>query len=99
MAMHYVPNVDPNELATEHVRWADLHANVSRVTARALTKYEDRRAPCVRIGYCSPRFGGGPLERFFTPVLQAHDRSALEITCYAFSDVYDEATRTMMAEC
>lgn len=96
MALHYIPDVDPNTVLAEHVAWADRHADVPRVTAHSLTnsRIAKRR---LRVGYCSPRFGSGPLERFFTPVLQAHDQSAFEITCFAFSDMYDDATRVMMA--
>jgi len=96
MAVHYVPDADPDAVFAEHVKWAAQHANVAQTDAQGMSNLRIAKRR-LRVGYCSPRFGGGPLERFFTPVLRAHDRSEFEITCFAFSDVYDDATRTMMA--
>lgn len=95
MALHHIPDMDPLLVVAEHIQWAATHANVPAVAVRDLrnSRIAGRR---LRIGYCSPRFGGGPLERFFLPLLRAHDRRGFEVVCFAFSDVYDAATRKMI---
>ena len=96
MTLHHVPDADPEAVLAEHLKWARMHADVPVMAAHAMrnTRVPTRR---LRIGYCSPRFGSGPLERFFLPVLRAHDRRDFEITCFAFSDVYDEGAQKMMS--
>jgi predicted O-linked N-acetylglucosamine transferase (SPINDLY family) len=60
-----------------------------------------RRAPPgrLRVGYLSPRFGAGPLENLFLPVLEAHDRRAFDITLYSAFRHDDPAARRMRAAC
>jgi len=62
----------------------------------AFPNERDRERP-LAVGYVSPRFCAGPLERFFLPLLAAHDRSRVRVTCYATSSARDRTTELMRA--
>jgi len=70
------------EMLESHVEWdsvygaegrAHIYPHVSRSGA-------DKR---LRIGYVSPDFRRHPVCYFFEPILANHDRSAVEVYCYA----------------
>ncbi len=52
----------------------------------------------LRIGYVSPDFRRHPVNRFFEPLLAAHDREAFEIFCYAQVNTPDDVTRRLQAQ-
>ncbi len=97
MALHYVEPIDPEQLLAEHVAWATRIVAGEPLQTAARTAFANPRDPArpLRVGYVSPRFCGGPLERFFLPLLEAHDCGLFHVTCYATSGVRDAATEAM----
>jgi predicted O-linked N-acetylglucosamine transferase (SPINDLY family) len=96
MALFHVLPADHEALYAEHVAWAARHAMVTPMPRSAFANRRELRRR-LKIGYVSPRFGGGPLAHFFLPLLEAHDRDAVHATCYAVSSTNDEATQAMRA--
>lgn len=91
MALHYVQGMTPEAMFEEHLEYGRRHA---RPQAHHGRPRPDRRRR-IRVGYLSPRFGGGPLAHFVLPLLRHHDRSRFEIFCYATSSESDVATVEM----
>jgi predicted O-linked N-acetylglucosamine transferase (SPINDLY family) len=78
--LHFLPNLDPQMLFTEHKRWARIHAPVSLAKAsHSNDPNPDRR---LRIGYISPDFCSHPVAYFFEPLLDGHDPEAFEVFGY-----------------
>jgi predicted O-linked N-acetylglucosamine transferase (SPINDLY family) len=73
------------EAVAEHRRWAERHAARRPSPAPAAVAVPRRASTLsrLRIGCLSPRFGAGPLARFFLPVLEHHDRGRVEILLYS----------------
>lgn len=70
----------PAEIARAHGEWGDQtarDANAAPVPARPL---EDRR---LRVGYVSPDFRRHSVAYFIEPVLEHHNRDAVEVFAYA----------------
>lgn len=80
----------PDEMLNEQRQW-DLaqgaagraHPMPARTQEERLKGLAGRR---LRIGYVSPDFRKHPVGYFFEPLLKAHDKSRLEIFCYANHD-------------
>jgi protein O-GlcNAc transferase len=74
----------------EHVAWGHRHAGrVVAATPRITDPRPDRR---LRVAYLSPDFRDHSVRQFIEPVLIAHDRSAVEVVCYACGRRRDAAT-------
>lgn len=81
LTLNYLSGQDPAQTFAEHCRWGELHA--APTTDRSAfpnSRNPDRR---LRIGYLSPDFRAHSVAYFIEPILAAHDRSAVEIFCYA----------------
>jgi protein O-GlcNAc transferase len=91
--LHYDPEVDAQQLFSEHAWWGERHAAPLR---RCRRPHENSRAVGrrLRVGYVSPDFRAHPVSRFFEPILRAHDRRSLHVTCY--SDVKEPDAITQM---
>ncbi|MEP7184101.1 MAG: tetratricopeptide repeat protein [Betaproteobacteria bacterium] len=96
MALHHADPAGHDALHAEHVAWVTHHASAEAMPRAAFGNDRDS-ARRLTIGYVSPRFSGGPLAHFFLPLQEAHDRDAFDVTCYATSDVADDATAAMRA--
>ncbi len=96
-ALNCVPEVDRGSVAAEHRRWAQVHTRPATATDTA-THYNDpdpkRR---LRIGYVSPDFRRHSAGYFIEPVLAAHDPAAVEVFCYASSNLRDEVSERLRA--
>ena len=81
-AMAFVPGVTDAQLDVEARRWGQRHADPlsAPVIAHANDRDLDRR---LRVGYVSPDFADHVVGRNVLPLLQRHDRAAVEVTCYA----------------
>ncbi len=83
-ALHYIPEMSSQEIARRHVAWAERHMDGlgGRPETRAYpnTPDPDRR---LRVGYVSPDFRWHAVSDFLMPLLTSHDRTQVEITCYA----------------
>ncbi len=89
--LHYLPEADPRMIYEEHRLWERQHAPAA---PRGLAAWDNDRDPGrrLRVGYLSPDFRRHSVAFFFEPLLEAHDRGAVEPILY--SDVIrpDEVT-------
>jgi protein O-GlcNAc transferase len=95
MNLHYQPSLDNQALFEEHRRWADRHAPLSLArTEHANDRSPDRR---LRIGYVSADFRTHPVAYFFEPLLEGHDRRAVEVFAYSQVACPDPVTWRLQA--
>ena len=92
-ALNCVAEVDRGAAAAEHRRWAEVHAR----PAAAAHDNDPNPQRRLRIGYVSPDFRRHSAAYFIEPVLAAHDPAAVEVFCYACSDLRDEVSDRLRA--
>lgn len=80
--------VDGETNLQEHVR---IGSRLTPAAGIAFTQSVDRDRP-LRIGYLSPDFYRHPLVSFFEPMLKAHRRDHVHVTCYSNVKRPDEVT-------
>ncbi len=90
LTLAYEPH-DPAMVFAEHRRHEDRFARPHYAAARphGNSPDPDRR---LRIGYLSYDFRNHAVARNLLPVLTAHDHRAVEVFCYACSDISDGIT-------
>lgn len=91
MSLNYDDRLSAAEIAAEHVRIGRLFAAETQV-ARKATPLGGRR---LRVGYVSPDFRLHSCAFFMEPLLAAHDRSAVEVFCYASVKQPDDVTERL----
>lgn len=92
VALHYDAARSAESIFEEHRAWAARHGT-SRASAAPL-----RPRPAgarLRVGYVSPRFHESTAGALLAPVLEHHDRDAVEAYCYACSPIEDALTVRM----
>lgn len=79
--LNYDPDCPPELAAAEHRRWAE---QVAAPYYPRFARFDNDRDPVrrLRIGYVSPDLRRHPVSAIFAPILAAHDRSRVEVTCY-----------------
>ncbi|MEK7436862.1 MAG: tetratricopeptide repeat protein [Pseudomonadota bacterium] len=79
--MNYDPACPPEQAAAEHRHWAE-QAAAAYYPGRV--RFANDREPerRLRIGYVSPDFRRHPVSAIFAPILAAHERSRVEVSCY-----------------
>jgi len=82
------PMADPNSVAAEHCRFDGIVKRSPRLLTPRSLDPEKR----LRIAYLSPDFRTHSVAHFIAPLLEAHDRSVVETTCYATSNAEDAMT-------
>jgi protein O-GlcNAc transferase len=85
----------PEEIAALHREYDVKYGPAERPPRVRPVRDRGRR---LRVGYVSPDFRAHSVAYFFDPLLGAHDRQALEITCYADSASVDGVTRRLRAQ-
>ena len=82
LGLHCLPASDARAAFREHCRWDELHA---RRLANEIVPHGNDRNPGrkLRIGYVSPDFRHHPVATFIEGLLAGHDRSQVEVYCYA----------------
>lgn len=95
-SMHYTPAKSPEEIARAHREWARRHADD---LTRAAEPHGNDPAPDrpLRIGYVSPDFKSHSVAFFIEPVLEAHDRTRVEVYAYANQRGGDAVTARLRA--
>ena len=89
------PHADPAWVAAEHRRFQHMvKGGVRPIVARDL---EPTRR--LRIAYLSPDLRRHSVAYFMLPLLEAHDRSKVEVTCYSTSNLDDGVTERIRAAC
>ena len=79
-AMQCDPDVGDMEIFRESVNWWRRHgAGHAREAGRGKDPDPGRR---LRVGYVSPDFREHSVSRFFLPLIENHDRKAVEVFCY-----------------
>ncbi|HMD53000.1 MAG TPA: tetratricopeptide repeat protein, partial [Phycisphaerae bacterium] len=93
-AMHFDPDYDPKAVEQESRQWDQRHAQPLKkfIAPYANNHNTDRR---LKIGYLSPDFRQHSVGYFIENVLAVHDRTAVEVYCYADVVVPDQTTRRM----
>ncbi|MGD0835195.1 MAG: tetratricopeptide repeat protein [Polyangia bacterium] len=89
------PRADPAWVAAEHRRFQALVGGELRCVVTEASG-EARR---LRVGYLSPDLRQHSVAYFILPVLRAHDRAVVEVTCYSTSPVEDSLTQEIRATC
>ncbi len=79
-ALNYSAVHKPEEVFTEHQRWAERHGAAFSAPHYANIPDPERR---LRVGYLSPDFRQHSVASFIEPLLAAHDPAAVETVCYA----------------
>ncbi|MGH7176162.1 MAG: tetratricopeptide repeat protein [Tepidisphaeraceae bacterium] len=91
---YYTPGVCQQEILAEHRRWAQAYADphTAHAPAHRNTPNPNRR---LRVGYVSADFRAHAAAFFIEPILTAHDRQQVEITCYHEADRSDDVTQRL----
>ena len=80
--MHYLPDSDVNAILAGHCEWEEAHAwPLGKSTAPHGNDPDSEHR--LRIGYVSPDFREHPVATFIESLLASHDRSRVEVFCYA----------------
>jgi protein O-GlcNAc transferase len=93
-ALNYLPDISPQEIYSESCEWARRHIP-SCPRQKILKRRGVERK--LSIGYVSADFKIHPVASFMMPVLEAHDRTKVEIFCYYSNQYYDEISRQYQA--
>lgn len=92
LTMHYAPGPTAEEIFAMHREWAKRFPPPG--TNHANVRDPDRR---LRVGYVSPDFRRHPVASFIEPILAAHDRTRVEVFCYAINLKSDAVTARLKA--
>lgn len=95
-SLTYHPGLTGDQILAEFKRWNEMHA------ARFAPKnpiWPNDRTPGrrLRVGYVSPDFANKSSRHFIEPILVGHDRSKVEIFCYAEVPAPDAETYRLKA--
>jgi predicted O-linked N-acetylglucosamine transferase (SPINDLY family) len=95
MCLNYLAEETPDSLFAAHLAWGRLHAPAPAALGRGIARAADpdRR---LRVAYLSPDFREQSVAFFVRPLLEAHDRRAVEIFCYSDVVTPDAVTRRLM---
>ena len=74
LALCALDGISPREIAAAHLAWGGTQASAPQVTR------SNRR---LRVGYVSPDFRRHSVAYFLEPLLEHHDREAVEVFAYA----------------
>ena len=84
----------PAQMLREHQEWDRIHGGEAK--ARAFQPFRNAFSNIrTRIGYVSADFRQHVVSRFFEPLLRHHDRSQVEVFCYAEVNKPDDVTRRL----
>lgn len=90
-SLAFDPGATAETILAEGRRWAEAHApsDAGRPPSHANDRNPERR---LRVGYVSPDFRRHPNSLYFVPLLEQHDRSAMEVFCYSLVSRPDDMT-------
>lgn len=85
LQMLYDSATTPAQILAKHREWGDRLLAETRKTHPAAAPFVNTREPTrrLRVAYLSPDFRYHAVSFFFEPLLAHHDRSAIEVYCYA----------------
>ncbi len=82
LTLNYDPGVNARSIDEERLRWSQQHAEPLRPSIQAHPN-EPTPGRLLRVGYVSPDFRDHPVASFFEGLITAHDRTQIEVFCYA----------------
>lgn len=90
------PRISPQRMLDEHLAWGRAHADP---LTPAVAQYNNAPDPARRlnIGYVSPDLRRHSVAYFAEPLIRAHDRGQVSITCYYSFARSDEVTARIRA--
>ncbi|MDD5134357.1 MAG: tetratricopeptide repeat protein [Phycisphaerae bacterium] len=89
--LHHLPDLKSEALFEEHKRWGQIH--FPKTQKRASYKNNPNLNKKLKIGYISPDFCTHSVAYFFEPLLDGHDRNAVELYGYGSVRVPDATTQ------
>ena len=89
--MQLLPEYGPEEVYSEHCRWAEIHETPLRAKALPHLIDRDPHRP-LRIGYVSPDFRRHAVAKFIEPVIAHHDHERFLVHCYHNASASDAVT-------
>jgi len=89
--MQLLPAYGPEEVYSEHRRWAELHETPLREKTPPHANDRDPHR-CLRIAYVSPDFRRHAVAKFIEPVLARHDHERFQVHCYHNAGASDAVT-------
>ncbi|CAN5530946.1 tetratricopeptide repeat protein [soil metagenome] len=87
----YRAGVDPAQLAADHRKWSQQHAEPLLQFIQPLQNNRDPDRK-LRVGYVSSDFRDHVIARFMQPLLANHDHAQFEVYCYAQVGMPDKVT-------
>jgi protein O-GlcNAc transferase len=93
--MYYLPEMTGPEIAAEARRWGEANGRPPGPVARHANSPDPERM--LRVGYLSPDFRDHAASYYMEPLLEHHDRTAFQLTCYSMNKVNDHVTERMKA--
>ena len=92
--LNFDPAGDPRTIFSEHLAWAQRHAEpfTEQAPPHSNDRDPDRR---LRVGYLSPFFREHAVNYFAEPMISAHDHAQFEVFCYSDTQRGDTATERM----
>jgi predicted O-linked N-acetylglucosamine transferase (SPINDLY family) len=94
MSQLYLPSTTEAELLAAGRSWQERHGAFPLPAPSSFPNDRTSDRP-LRIGYLSPDFRRHSVSFFFEPLLAAHDRSRVQVTCYADLPNPDEVSRRL----
>jgi predicted O-linked N-acetylglucosamine transferase (SPINDLY family) len=88
--LNYQPDGDAAAMFREHLAWGEKYGTRRGKTIRHTNERSpDRR---LRVGYVSADFGRHSVAYFLNPLLEHHDRKAVDVFCYSNVKAPDDFT-------
>jgi FkbM family methyltransferase len=95
MFLNYDTDLSPEALRDQHLAWGRAFARGAAGRARRHAALESRQR--LRVGYVSGDLRMHSVGFFMEPLLESHDRSRVEVFCYATNAVADPKTLRLRA--
>lgn len=92
--MHYDPTVTARDIYQESLKWAKNYTSHITPLQHSNDRDPERR---LRVGYVSGDLRVHPVTSYLEPVMKSHDKSKVEIFCYANQQRNDEVTQRYMS--
>jgi predicted O-linked N-acetylglucosamine transferase (SPINDLY family) len=93
LSMHYVPGITRKDIFEESKRWAQSNAPAHLAKTRHNNDPDPNRR--LRIGYISPDFRQHSIAFFIEPLLDGHNREAVQVYGYGNITTPDETTKRL----
>ncbi|HUN41277.1 MAG TPA: tetratricopeptide repeat protein [Acetobacteraceae bacterium] len=95
--LNYRDDLSPEAIYAEYREWDARHGRPLAPASPTYAMLDQTPGRRLRVGYVSPDFRTHAVALFAEPLLAAHDRSQVEIFCYAEVPVEDATTQRFRA--